>query len=50
MPPNTDDWQQAIVHFTTPPGTAKISLTTFFHLPGSYLVDDLTLRDYGPRE
>ncbi len=50
VPPNTDDWQQAIVHFTTPPGTAKMSLTVFFHLPGSYLVDDLTLRDYGPRE
>jgi len=35
------------VYFTTPPGTAKISITTFFHLPGEYLVDEFSLRSFG---
>lgn len=50
VPPNTEDWQQATVHFTTPPGTAKVSITTFFHLPGGYLVDEVSQLDYGERE
>ena len=50
VPKNTDDWQQATVHFTTPPGTAKISITTFFHLPGTYLVDEVSLRSLGAVE
>lgn len=50
VPPNTDDWQEANVYFATPPQTASISITTFFHLPGSYLVDGVSLRDFGAVE
>jgi len=50
VPPNTDDWQEANVYFATPPETASISITTFFHLPGSYLVDEVRLRDFGAVE
>jgi len=47
LPADTDDWQEARVYFTTPPDTARISITTFFHLPGAYLVDEASLRDFG---
>ena len=50
VPGNTEDWQDARVYFTTPPGTEKISVSTFFHLPGSYLVDAVSLRKFGATE
>ena len=50
VPSDTTDWQPANVHFSTPEGTAAISITVFFHRPGHYLIDDTNLRDYGANE
>ncbi len=44
---DTRDWRQGRVYLTTPPGTAAVSMTTFFHRPGKYLVDQASLRDFG---
>ena len=49
-PLNSETWMEPIVYFTTPPGTAAVSITTFYHLPGQYLVDDVSLRSYGAVE
>jgi len=43
-----DQWRSLSLTLTTPPRTASISLTLFFHHVGEYRVDELRLAPLGP--
>ncbi|NCO32762.1 MAG: hypothetical protein AUJ92_02395 [Armatimonadetes bacterium CG2_30_59_28] len=45
LPDNAPDWQEASVFYKTLPMTKKVRITVFFHRPGTYWIDDVTLRE-----